>query len=271
MDYRRFEHLVVGGTAALVLLALAASVATGGVDVVELVGQLAMVAVMAVAVHFGRKVGTIAALAASLLYLALSLPVLSAGLTQERLLLVVSRLAGYCLVGIVGGEIFSRMKYLFASTGDSATIDDWSQVYNQRYTARALGQALERHNRYQEPFSVIVMCLEPILTSDQRPAKARGLVRTVAGILRHDVRLVDDVARLDDGRFVIMLPHTPGNAAHTVVGRLVEAVSQTLGYSESSVTTTCLCAQDDAVALREFATSLAYETDQTLAQPASGE
>ena len=262
MEYGRFERLVIGGTAVLVLLALATSLASGIGDPAEVFGQLAIVAVMAVAVHWGRKAGTAAALAACLIYLVLRLPLVAAGLSPHALLLIVSRFSGYCLVGIVGGEIFGRMKYLFANARDTGTIDDWSQVYNQRYTARSLGQAIERHNRYQEPFSVIVVCLESALVAVERPAKLRAAVRTIASTLRDDVRLVDDVARLDDGRFVVMLPHTPGKAAPLVAGRLVEVVCRTLGFDEGSITTTCMSAHEDPAALEEFALSIAYPQDE---------
>ena len=57
---------------------------------------------------------------------------------------------------------------------DSNMIDDWSRVYNQRYAARAIEQAVARHKRYQEPFSAILVQLEPALTGTQRPQKLRG-------------------------------------------------------------------------------------------------
>lgn len=81
VEYARFERLVIGGTSLLVLLTVAASIASGAADVAEVIGQLAIIGVMGAAVHWGRKAGTIAALAACLLYLVLRLPMLSAGMT----------------------------------------------------------------------------------------------------------------------------------------------------------------------------------------------
>ena len=169
MEYRRFERLVIGSAAVLVALTLAVSAASGGVDAAEFIGQLAVVGVVASAVHWGRKVGTFAALAACLLYLALRLPMLANEPSMEVFLLVVTRFAGYCIIGIVGGELFARVKYLFASSTESNVIDDWSRVYNQRYLAKALERALERHTRYQEPFSIIILGLAPSITASRRP------------------------------------------------------------------------------------------------------
>ncbi len=271
MEYGRFERLVIGSTATLVLLGLAASLAGGDVGTAEVVGQLAIVGVMTAAVHWGRRAGTFAALAACLVYLALQLPLVSSGLSAQELLLIVSRFAGYCLVGIVGGEIFSRVKYVFAGTQDSAVIDDWSRVYNQRYAARAIEQALARHERYREPFSTVLVHLEPVLTGTQRPHKLRGLVRTVANFIRDDVRLVDDVARLDDGRFIVLLPHTAGEAAPVVARRLEAGICKTLGVKESCVSTTCLGAERDTAALELLVAGLSDAEDEPVTQSASGE
>jgi len=270
MEYRRFERLVIGAAALLVGLTLAASFAMGGLDAAEVVAQVAVVAVVAVAVHWGRKAGTVAALAACLLYLALRLPMLATGVTTGMFLLVITRFAGYCIIGIVGGEVFARVKYLFAEANATGVIDSWSRVYNQRYASRALDQAIERHRRYQEPFAVIILSLAPSLSASQRPEKLRGLVRSVAGILRDDVRMVDDVARIDDGRFVILLPHTPGTATPLVAERLVNGVCQALGLKKDAMTTVCLGAAENTAALQEFAAGIAPSRDEPEAQPPSG-
>lgn len=261
MEYSRFERQVLAGTAVLVGLSIAVSWAGHLADLAEVVGQLAMIAVMAAAVHAGRRAGTIAALAACLAYLALRLPLISAGLSTQALLLIVSRLVGYCLVGIVGGESFARLKYIIVASKGSDVIDEWSRVYNQQYAARALDQAIQRSERYGEPFSAIVIRLEPTLTDRQDPRKRRGLVRSVASFLRDDVRLVDDVARLDDGRFVVLLPHTPAAAAPIVAKRLADGICAALGIERRAVTTTCLATGDDNAALRTFADGLHVEDE----------
>lgn len=269
MEYPRFERLVVVGTAVFVLLTLAASVVTSGPDPAETVGQVAVVFVMAVAVHWGRKAGTLAAFAACLLYLTVRLPVLSAEPNANVLLLVVSRFAGYSLIGIAGGEFFARVKYMFANHG-AGIIDDWSEVYNQRYAARALEQALARSERYQEPYSVIVVRLETSVVGAQPPQKLRGTVRAIAAFLRDDVRLTDDVARLDDGRFLVMLPHTPGRSAPVVADRIRLGICHELGVKETCVSTTCLGTDEDTAALKEFAASITPAVAQTADQAASG-
>jgi GGDEF domain-containing protein len=269
MEYARFERLVVGVTAVLVLGTIAASSLSGGSSPVEVIAQLMIVVVLAVAAHWGRKAGTIAALSACLIYLVMQLPLLSQqALSGAALLLVLSRIVGYCLVGIVGGEVFGRVKYLFAASKDSGVIDEWSRVYNQRYAAKALEQALARHERYQEPFSVVIVALAPDDTVEPKTGRLRARVRSVANFLRDDVRMVDDVARLDDGRFVVLLPHTAGAFAPIVASRLAEGVRQVLGVKEGGVTTTCLGADENSAALAEFAKNIGADEDVPEVEPA---
>ncbi len=275
MEYSRFERLVVGATALLVLGTIAATAMSGATTVVEVVGQLAIVGVLAVAAHWGRKAGTLAALTACLLYVLMRLPLLSAGATGAASLLILSRVLGYCLIGIVGGEMFGRVKYLFAASHNSGVIDDWSRVYNQRFAAQALEQAIARHSRYGEPFSIVIVALAPSATGDHRAEQLRTRVRSVANFLRDDVRMVDDVARLDDGRFVVLLPHTAGAFAPIVASRLADGVRQALGLKEGGVTTTCLGADENVAALAEFAKNIGAgesgDAEDDDRQPASGE
>ena len=95
MEYRRFERLVIGSAVVLVGLTLAVSALSGGTDAAEFIGQLAVVGVVTAAIHWGRKAGTFAALAACLLYLAMRLPMLASEPSPETFLLVATRFAGY--------------------------------------------------------------------------------------------------------------------------------------------------------------------------------
>jgi len=273
MEYGRFERLVIGITAVLVMLSIAITAISGGWDTGELVGQIAIVAVMATAVHWGRRVGTFAALAACLVYLALQLPLLATGLSTEGFVLMASRFAGYCVIGIVGGELFSRLKYLLSSTSGVNAIDDWSRVYNQHYAASALNEAIERRERYDEPFSAIIVSVTSPTIEGHRPEQLRTEARAIAGVLRDDVRMIDDVARLDDGRFMVLLPHTPGRVAPVVAGRLTDSVCRTLGAKDDCVEARCLDAESDLDAIKRLAGDLRglQPEPEPSPQPASGE
>ncbi len=258
MKYSRFEQLIIGVGGLAILGSMVLSFHSGGPGVVEIVAQLLLFAVLVVAVHWGRRVGMYAAIAASFLYIALRIPVLSSSedLTVEVLIFMVARIAAYGLVGIVGGEVCSRIKYVFARFDDSNTIDDWSRVYNQRYVSREIEQARARYTRYGEPFSLVLITLSPAVTGDMTPQRQRSLVRAVANYLRDDIRMVDEVGRLEDGRFVVLLPHTPREGGVVVTARLAAGVRQTVGAKPESVTAQCMGAAEDTVALGTLNTEL---------------
>lgn len=267
MGYAQFERLVLSATVVLVLGTLAASMATGATGVAEIVGQLAVIAVMFAAVRWGRRAGTIAAVVASVVYLGLQLPVLSSATNARPALLILTRIVGYCLIGIVGGELFGRMKYLMAASDDSGMIDQWSGVYNQRYIVHAIRQALARKTRYNEPFSLVLLELPLTNGNGGRSDKLRAAVRTAASFFRDDVRMVDDVSRLDDGRFLVLLPHTPGAHAPIVAERLAAGARKTLDLGAASVRTSCLCSVANADKIDSLVSQLAGDDGQA----ASGE
>jgi len=258
MKYSRFEQLIIGVGGLAILGSLALSLQSGGPGLVEVVAQLLLFGVLVVAVHWGRRGGMYAAIVASLIYIALRVPVLSSSdnLTVEGLVFMVARIAAYGLVGIIGGEVCSRIKYVFARFDDSNTIDDWSRVYNQRHASRAIEQARARYTRYGEPFSLVLVTLAPAITGTLTPQRQRSLVRAVANYLRDDIRMVDEVSRLEDGRFIVLLPHTPREGGEVVTARLAAGVRQTVGAKPESVTAQCMGAAEDTVALAALNTEL---------------
>lgn len=262
MKYSQFEKLVITLGAAAILGTLLLSLPSGGPGLTEIIAQLMLLLVLVVAVHYGPKGGLIAAIVASVIYIAMRIPTLAGDMTLGVSAMVLVRLAAYGLVGVVGGELCGRIKYVFARYDDSSTIDDWSHVYNQRYAARALEQALGRFTRYGEAFSVVVIALSPSLTSELRPSRQRALVRGVANCLRDDIRMVDEVARLNDGRFLILLPHTPREGAMVVNARLEAGVCHTLGAREASVTANFFGAAEDGPALEALASDIADKTER---------
>lgn len=256
MHYSRFERLIIGAGAIVIFGALALSFMSGGPGPVEVVAQLLLFGVLVVAVHWGRRGGMLAALVASVAYIAFRIPLLSSGLAREDMLFIAARIAAFMFVGIIGGEVCGRIKYVFARLDDSNTIDDWSRVYNQRYADHAIMQARARYSRYGEPFSLVVVTLSPALTADLKPQRQRTVIRTVANYLRDDVRMVDEVCRVDDGRFILLLPHTSKAGGAVVEGRVRAGVRNTVGARDKSVTTACFGAAEDTLALAELGASL---------------
>ncbi|MDP2182947.1 MAG: hypothetical protein Q8K99_10325 [Actinomycetota bacterium] len=257
MKYSRFEALVlvvgVGAVAGSILFSF------DGVPVAEEVfAQVLLLGVLLGAVHWGRSGGSLAALAAAALYIVMRLPlVLSAqGLSLDIATLVIVRILTYGLIGIVGGELCTRIKYIFARLERSSSIDDWSQVYNQRFILRTLTAAGGQYARYDTPYTVVLIKVAPAIMDGLRVSKQRSLVRGIASHIRGDIRLVDEAGRLEDGTFIAVLPHTPKAGGAVVAERLRAGVMRVLGAREESVTATLLGAPEDSQELDVLRESL---------------
>lgn len=262
MKFTRFEQLVlvIGGAAILGAVALTLPSATP--EPVEVLAQVMLFLVLVAAVRYGRRGGLIAAVIASVIYVVLRIPTLTVpAVPTAVIVMLVSRLLAFGLVGIVGGEAFTRMKYAFARLEGRSAVDEWSRVYNQAYMRSELDQARSRFTRYGEAVSILTVTLSPALTADLSPARQRALVRGVADHIRSDIRMVDEVGRLDDGRFVVLLPHTPKSGAAVVVDRLGKGVRKALGAREESVTVRCIALPEDETAYRSLVESITPEED----------
>lgn len=269
MDYARFERYLLVVGAVVITGTLAAGYAATRPDSVEVVAQLLLFVVLAAAVHWGRRGGLIAAIGASGIYVVLRIPLIATGapLSAAVLLMLLSRIAAYGVVGIGGGELCGRARYFLARMEDSRALDDWSRVFNQRHASDALMRARGRFTRYGEPYSVIVVAIAPALFADLQPTRQRTLVRGIADHLRADVRMVDEVCRLEDGRFAILLPHTPAEGGAIVASRIAGGVQSALGARPESVVVRCLAMPDGDAELTAFERAIAPADED---QEASG-
>jgi GGDEF domain-containing protein len=264
MKYARFEIIVVG----ISMLATALLVATSPHDVTSIPLDFAagtlLVLVLWAALHFGRKGGLAAAIGAAALYVVLNIPGMTAanGLTSEGLLVVAGRVAMFGLLGIVGGELAGRLRRLFSRQGHADEYDEWGNAFNQRYALDQLEKGFARFERHQQPWSLVIVSISSEIMSGLAPQRVRSVVRAVSGHLRGDLRMVDEVTRLDDGRFAIFLPQTEPEGAAIVMTRLLTGVRQLLGAKQESVSGQLLSIPKDAEALRRLAEELSQESDE---------
>ncbi|MDA3935655.1 MAG: hypothetical protein PF636_02135 [Actinomycetota bacterium] len=247
MKYSRFERLVllIGGAAILATVAFSFKSVS---STEEIIGQVLMIAVLIGAVHWGRTGGFIAATAASLIYIVMRTPLVTndVGLTVDIALLIASRVVAYGLIGIVGGELCGRIMYLLARLEGSNSTDDWSHVYNQRFITKSVDNLLGQHRRYGTPFSLVLVNISPEILNGLRVSRQKYLTHHVAEYLRNDIRMVDEVGRLNDGRFLIVLPQTAADGGAIVGDRLEQGVRDTLAARCESVSTTVIAAPENA-------------------------
>jgi GGDEF domain-containing protein len=214
------------------------------------------------AVHWGRNGGFITAVIAVVVYVAMRSPLLvTEGLTQDLLDLVLVRMAAYGVVGIIGGEVCGRIKYVLARLEGGMNIDVDTNLFNQAYVSKLLTSHLGLAARYKTPFSIVLVTLSPALTSELKPARRRSLLRAVANHIRNDVRLVDEVGRLEDGRFVLLLPHTPKSGGEIAAGRVREGVRELLGARDEAIEARVLAVPEDLSELSGLSEAIREEPE----------
>lgn len=264
MRFTRFEQIVLLAGGAAILCSMAISIAAGGADYVEVVAQGLLFVVLYAAVRLGRRGGATAAMLASVAYslvVIASAPDTTAGPTHIPVLVL--RLVAFGLVGIVGGELVTRFRYGLTKLGPGSALDDWSRVFNQEYIHTTISMAVARHERYGDPIAVIIMALSPRVFGTMKPVRQRGLVRAIAGVIRSDVRMMDEVARLTDGRFVILMPHTDAEGGSVARDRIRDDVLAVLGSSHiEGVTARLLALPSDRDAITALLESISSATDE---------
>ncbi|MHB1340129.1 MAG: GGDEF domain-containing protein [Coriobacteriia bacterium] len=264
MKYSRFEALMItlGG---IVIVGSIFVAPTANPQWQELLGQALLLVVLAGAVHWGRDGGSVAAVAATLVYVVVRIPLLSTeGLSPAVVGMILTRMITFGVVGILGGEMFGRIKYFFARLNGASMLDEHTNVYNRAYCGTALKSGLGQFQRYQAPFAVALVSLAPGLLTDLRPSRQRSLLRNVASHIRNDIRLVDDVGYLGDGRFLLILPQTPKSGAEVAADRVRGTVRDLVGARDESVTATALAVPEDASAICDLARSLDPEVEPRL-------
>ena len=256
MKYSQFELLVLvlGGGAIVGSMAL---VTGNDPQPAEVVAQLLVVFVLGAALHWGRNGGFTAALVATLLYVFMRLPLLlSEGFTRDSLIVVTARVVTYGLVGIVGGELCGRTKYVFARFDANPLTDETTGVYNGRYAGAAIRSGVARWDRYQMPYSLVRLSVSPALTADLRAQRARHLVRQVASHIRNDIRLVDDLAHLGGGHFLVLFPNTGAAGAAVAGDRLHRGIVSMLDVEDAALEVAVCSTETDPAALRKLAAEL---------------
>lgn len=93
-------------------------------------------------------------------------------------------------------------------------------------------EAVEMARRYKRPFSILRFDILDLLAQDRRENRD-AVIKFVSEIARHSLRVVDTLARIQDGRFIAVLPETNLDqalpAAHRICDRLDRSELQHAG------------------------------------------
>lgn len=267
MRYSTFEILAaIFGT-----LAIAGTVAAGamsGAAFAEIVGQLLLLVILVSSLHFGRNGGFMAALFATAVYVGLRANDLAQlGLQQPLLGLLTERAAVYVVIGVLGGELCSRIKYMFLKMERGSLVDDETGVYVPSHLGRVLTQLIEAERRYDVRFSACILALDSGIVPLGTRTHGRTLVHEVASVLQDEVRAVDEVGRFSDHSFMVLFPNTPRSGGEVACSRLTRAVSALLERRGAKTSTDAVACEvlgfpEDDARLMQIAEQLTGEPAQ---------
>ena len=226
-NYLRFTRILIAVATLTIFATVALQLLTPPYLISEVAAQLLLLVVLIAAVRGGAGWGMAAAMAASLFYVLLRTEVFSAtdvGFADTAI--IATRLVAFGLVGVVGGEVFSRLKH-GAGVSLSTGIDHWTGLRDGAWGIGVVRDALARWETADEPFVVCLLTVSPQATHNARASRRRSIMRGVGKRIRSDIRMSDAVAWLDDGRFLIVLPRTTLTGAQSVAGRLTKDLRHT--------------------------------------------
>jgi len=251
MSYPLFEILALSVGSVSILLAVIATVVSTGHVGVETVAQLLLLVVLVGAVRRGRRGGTSAAMLAIAAYICMRVPLaVRHGLEPDTIVLVLVRVSSYAGIGIGGGTVCGRIRQLLARLDGRSNIDPDTRLYSEEFIARTVRGLLLQYRRRRKPFSVVFVTLGGGSAAD--PDAQHRLVRAVAKYIRKGVRLTDDVARLDDGRFMLVLPHTEKSGATSAWTRISYGLRSLLEPADGSSSAEILGVVEDLEAIVEW-------------------
>lgn len=225
MNYRKFELLLTSLGFGVIFATIIASFYQQG-DHVEILGQALFGPVLFAALHYGRRAGFVAAMLASIVFIIAK----SYGQTQISFApqIILARTAIFGLVGIVGGEIATRMKYVLLKFEDSALIDRLTNLYSRTFTIKVLERNIQNYQRHFRSFSVAFIEVRHWkFDVFAWPLKKRMILHATAAI-RENVRIIDEVGHWGDGKFCIVMPDTVLMDAKIALSRICNLVLKQL-------------------------------------------
>lgn len=232
MDYKGFQRFIFISGSLLILVSTALVFVTTR-NIQEVVGQLLFFLLLAGGVYYGLRGGIVAAILASTVYAALQFPTILSLNISAVLPLILIRAAIYGITGPLGGEILAKIKQFMIEASHQEYVDEETKIFNKVYFIKLAEIELAKFERYNTVASLVVVNLNPkavemYLESPQSPG-----IKYIADAITSNVRLVDEVGRIDNHTFAVILPFTSADGAGVVAKRLLTVTENKLGYTNS--------------------------------------
>lgn len=106
--------------------------------------------------------------------------------------------------------------------------DPLTGLHHRTYTTFKLEEEFKKSRRYGNPLAILLVDIDNYAELDKTPHKsaAQEMLLEVSGIFLCESRDVDVVGRVDDARFLLILPNTDLNGARIMADRVFQQVCQ---------------------------------------------
>ena len=140
---------------------------------------------------------------------------------------------------------FSVVTYLISAVrNELRTAERLSQTdfltgaVNRRHFAGVAENELERVHRYKRPLSLAYLDLDNFKSVNDKLGHEVGdeLLKTIVALLRDNLRRPDVVARIGGDEFLLLMPETGSEAAHSVIERILSRTREAMEAKNLPVT-----------------------------------
>lgn len=236
MEYKGFQRTMAFFGALLIIISTAL-VAVSTRNIQEIVGQFLFFLILFGALWSGKRGGILTAILSTAIYLSLHFPTfLSMGWAKGLEVvgpLILVRAAIYIVSGALGGEIFFRIKQFMIEAGKQEFVDNETKLFNRSYFGTLVNLEAKKFERYKTISSILMIKLDStVMTEYMAEPKTPGM-KYIADGLVGNVRLVDEVGRVNQNEFGVILPFTPREGAEVVAKRLLAISTSRVGYDDS--------------------------------------
>lgn len=238
LGYTRARALLLAVGLAI-LLVVAGVMYARRVETVEVVATLLFIPVFIAFVFWRIPGGLVAAVLATLAYVALRNPAIEAVGLGRFGGQIAGRAVGFLLFGVIGGWASRLLETSLTKLELYDQIDDATGLFNARFFAEDLELEVSRSKRYQTIFSVVVLDVPASVFETLSRRQRSRLLRELGRLLRNSIRAVDRASHASDGArhsIAVILPETAAEGREVFAGRLVDRVCEYLTQRGAPVT-----------------------------------
>jgi diguanylate cyclase (GGDEF)-like protein len=139
---------------------------------------------------------------------------------------------------VLSSLLLARLRSALLEERRAASHDSLTGVWNWKSFGEAAQKEIERSRRTGRPLSLVYIDLDNFKEANDTYGHTTGdlVLKTVAEVIRRNIRTVDSIARMGGDEFAVLMPETGEEGSYTVVERIRTILLETMAVHEWPVT-----------------------------------